>query len=209
MDCKSNTLSLIIQLFVAIGTIAISILAIWGDWFRIKLASPKLVIEPHNLQGSVTNFNNGQKVIYYHLKVVNKRTWAIAKNCKVLLRALYKKSTSNKFQEVKIFVPPQFVWAPAEITQPSVEISTEQILDFGRLIEKDDSFRPVLYSYPNNFQGYVKANETLRYALEIKADGFRAKHLQVFEVTWDGIWAGDLVKMGNHLIIKEIDKIKI
>ena len=209
MECTSNTLSIIIQVFVAVGTIAIAILAVWGEWFRMKFASPKLMLEPYNLRGTVTRFTGGPRVIYYHLRVVNTRQWSIAKNCRIILRELYKRLPNNDFEKVPIFVPPQFVWAPAEMTPPVVELSTQQILDFGRIVENDKSFQPVLYSYPNDFQEFVNANEAVRYALEIKADGFSAKHLQVFEVAWNGKWSDNLDVMSRNLTIKEVDKISI
>ena len=49
----------------------------------------------------------------------------------------------------------------------------------------------------------------MRYALEITADGFSAKHLQVFEVAWNGQWNDNLDVMSRNLTIKEVDKISI
>jgi hypothetical protein len=39
MDHPIDTLAL---WFTAVGTVAVAILAIWGDWFRNRFAGPKL-----------------------------------------------------------------------------------------------------------------------------------------------------------------------
>jgi hypothetical protein len=108
------------------------------------------------------------------------------------------------FRQIPLPVPPQFVWSPAEITPAAIELSTQQILDFGRVIEGQPTFEPVLYWYPNNFQGLVAANEAVRYGLEILADGYSAKRYQVFEVAWNGIWSDNLDQMSQNLVIREI-----
>ncbi len=196
--------SLFVQVIIAIGTLSVAILAIWGDWFRAKLAPPKLSIQAHNLRGTVTRFTNGPRVIYYYLKLVNLRSWVSAKNCRVLLRSIYRQGPNQQFSQALLPVPAQFVWAPAELTPAVITLTKEQVIDFGCLEEDDQHFRPVLYSYPNNFQGFVGANEAVRYCLEIVADGYDSKKYQVFEVAWDGKWSDNLDKMSESLTIREI-----
>jgi len=197
--------SLLIQGLGVVGTIFVSILAIWGEWFRSKCAAPKLSLHPHLLlKGTVTRFSNGPRVIYYHLKVVNARTWATATNCRVLLRAIYRRGPDQQFHQLPMAVPLQFVWAPAELTPPVVRISAEQILDFGCIAENEDAFQPVLYSYTNNFDGYVHKNEAIRYSLEIIADRYMAKQYYTVEVAWNGVWADNLDEMARNLMIREI-----
>lgn len=87
--CKIDW-NLLIQLLTAIGTITVAIIAIWGDWIKIRLTPPKLKIVSLNTRGELTSFSNGTRVIFYHLKVVNSRPWSIAKNCKVLLKSISK-----------------------------------------------------------------------------------------------------------------------
>jgi hypothetical protein len=105
--------NLLIQLLTAIGTIAVAIIAIWGDWIKIILTPPKLKIVPLNTRGELTNFSNGTRVIFYHFKVVNSRPWTIAKNCKVLLKAISKELLSGQFQNQPLNTNPSFIWTPA------------------------------------------------------------------------------------------------
>lgn len=196
--------SLVIQAVIAIGTITVAVLAIWGQWIRSKLAPPKLSIQPHNLRGIVTRFTDGPRVIYYHLKVINHRSWVSAKNCRILLRSIYRQGPNRQFQPVPLPVPPQFVWSPAPVTPPLITLTRGEIIDFGRLTENATRFEPVLYWYPNNFQGYVEQNDVVRYCLEIVADGYTSKRYHVFEVAWNGEWSENLDEMAKNLIIREI-----
>lgn len=204
MQNCADLYSIILNTFIAIGTVAVAVLAIWGDWIRSKLVPPKLSVQAHNIRGTVTKFTNGPRVIYYHLRVVNSRPWSVARNCRVILRGLYRRFPDQQFRPIPLPVPFQFVWAPAELTPPVIELSNQQILDFGRVVETNDKFEPTLYSYPNNFEGFVARDEAVRYAIEILADGYSAKQYQVFEVAWNGRWTDKLDQMEQNLVIREI-----
>jgi hypothetical protein len=205
-------LNVLIDILVAVGTLMVAVAAIWGDWLRSRLTPAKLIIKPHNLCGEPTVFQspdpkNAQavtRVMYFHLKVVNQRLWLTAKSCRVLLKGISRRGPDGRFHPVKMSVPNQFVWAPAEITPPVVNLVKEQIFDLGYITEKEDKFIPTLYIYPNNFQGFVHRGESVRYYLEIEATNFSSHRYQVFEVTWDGLWDYEPEKMQHHLRITEI-----
>lgn len=95
---KAKIVNAIINSIMAIGTIAVAILAIWGDSIRAKFVGPKLSLVPHNLRGSVVPLTNGRRSIYYHLKVVNNRNTVSATNCRVLLTIMWSKVQNGKFQ---------------------------------------------------------------------------------------------------------------
>lgn len=204
MPCIEPWIEIAIQALIAIGTLAVAVLAIWGEWFRGILAPPKLKIVPHTLEGSLTQLTNGPPAYFYHLRVENERPWAIAKNCRVLLRALHKRGPDQQFHPLPFAVPLQFVWSPSEAMPTVINISKEQVFDFGLLPNGADHFRPVLYSYSNNFQGCLKAGEALRYSLEVVGDGFAWSQFQVFEVAWDGKWDPSTDNMAHHLTIREV-----
>lgn len=108
------------------------------------------------------------------------------------------------FHPIDLAVSPQYVWAPAELTPPVITLAKEQVLDLGMVPEGAAEFRPLLYSLPNNFQGYVHANEAVRYHLAIEAANYSSKQNQVFEVAWDGQWSYEPGTMSQHLRIREI-----
>ena len=157
-----KTISLVIEVLVAAGTVSVAILAIWRDWFRAVLVPPRLSIQPHNnFGGTLTKFSSpdpdmdGRRVIYYYLKVVNSRPWSPTRNCRVLLRSILGRAANQEFVPLPMIVPAQFIWAPAQLTPSAITLSKEQIFDFGRLTDGSDCFEPTLYSYANDFRGRV------------------------------------------------------
>lgn len=209
MATESYT-TIIIDSAIAVATVTVAILAIWGERVRAWLAPPKLEIEPHNnLRGdpNVLTTSSGQRVgsaMYFHLKVVNKRPWLPVKNCRVLLVGLSRRGPDNMFHPYPMVVPSQLVWAPASFAPIMATVTRQQIVDLGNVQEGDDAFRPALYSTPNNFSGYVRAGEAVRYELAIEADNYSSQKHKVFEVAWDGQWEADPEKMEKHLRIREV-----
>lgn len=116
---------------------------------------------------------------------------------------MWRRGPGIAFQEVNLAVPLTFVWAPSEITPPYITLRRENVLDFGIVVEGENHFRPILLSYTNNFQGFVGANEVVRFGLEIVSDNFASSRLQVFEVTWNGQWSDNLDEMAQNLHIHE------
>lgn len=200
---EQNVVEILSQVFTAIGTVAVAVAAIWGGWLRARLAPAKVSIEAHNLRGKVTNFTGGKRAVFYHLKVVNHRSWAPARNCRVVLREVTKRSPGGDFLAIPYSVPMPFVWAPAELTPPTVSIVKEQVVDFGFLAEGDYHFMPRLYAWPNDFQGFVAKDEAVRYYLEVVSDDFVSSQPFVVEVAWDGVWSDNLDVLSSHLVVKE------
>lgn len=204
--CKIDW-NLILLFFSTVGTLLVAIIAIWGNYFKSIFVPPILKIVGQNLKGELTligdsNFQN--KVIYYHLKVINDRSWSTAKNCKVLLTEVHLRLPNGQFQRIPLNSYPSFRWTPAEITRETLDISHEQIFDFGRIIENGSRFEPILTLYPNNFNGFVSSNNVVRYSLKIVAEGYAAKKTQVFEVAWNGGWSENIEIMSQNLTIREI-----
>ena len=146
----------------------------------------------------------GGESFYYYLNVVNSRRWALARNCRVLLREIYRRGPDHQFRAAPVPVPPQFVWAPAELTPIVINLAGEQVLDFGRVVEGASRFEPVLYSYPNDFQGFLSPDEAVRYRLEAVADGSPVGPSHVYEVAWNGRWSDNLGTMEQNLTITEV-----
>ncbi len=192
--------NLAVRAFSAIGTVTVAVLAIWGDWIRTRLVPPKLGLSVHNARGTVIPSANGPRRIFYHLKVSNSRPWAPARNCRVLLKAVHRRGPDQQFHPAPLPVPMQFVWAPSGFTPPLVNIVSEQILDFGHLAEGAPRFIPSLYVLLSDFEGFVGSEQSVRFSLQIEADGYAARQYQVFEVAW----SDNLDEMAQHLRIREV-----
>lgn len=210
----ATTTEVVIQALTAFGTVAVAAVALWGEKARAWLSPPKVIIEPHNLEGDPTVLTGGQvvlipspgiRVMYYHLKVVNKRPWLTVHNCRVLLKHMSRRGPDGKFYAVRMPVPPQFVWAlMGPKASDELTITNERVFDLGRVQENGNGFEPSLYVYPNNFSGFVRKGEAVRYGLEINASNFVSQKVQVFEVAWDGQWSFEREQMQRHLTIREI-----
>jgi hypothetical protein len=200
--------NIIVQIITASVTLIVGIIAIWGDFIRSKFSPIKLEILPQNITGELTSISyNGSvmcKVYYYHLKVINKSNWQLAKHCRVLLTGIYKKDSKGFFVYTEFNALHPFVWTPAEDDKEYVDITESHVFDFGRILENANEFNLATKRYPNNFQGHLMANETIRYCLKIDAIGFRQEKDQIFEVTWNGHWSDDALIMRNNVKITQI-----
>ncbi|MBI5291053.1 MAG: hypothetical protein HY872_04145 [Chloroflexi bacterium] len=205
MNNYSST-QLILEGLVAIGTIAVAILAIWGDWFRDKFAAPKLVLQLRDTKGNLTSQQDGQGVIYYHLIVQNKRSWAVARGVQVMLEGVWRRAADGSFKADTLAAELPLTWAFPQFSPLNPSVSDRKICDFGCLAEKDRLFKPSLYFYPNNFTGFVGANQAVRYSIRVVAENFNSGKAIVVEVSWDGLWSSDMAEMERHLVVKVMDE---
>jgi hypothetical protein len=200
---SKEDINLIIQSAIAIGTIAVAIVAIWGDYFRNKLFPPKAKIVFNNPDGTLTSYANGIPVWFYHLKVINQTLFSL-KNCRVFLKGIQKKGPDGSYDKIPLSVPHQFIWSPAGFEPVEILISKDHIFDFGSLRKGSDCWKPELYWRANNFNGDVKQGEVIRYILEVDAEGMTAEIRQIFEVAWNGKWSDILEEMKLNLKINEV-----
>lgn len=115
-----NILYLWLNVFIAVGTIAVAILAVYGDKIKSYLSRPKLKLEViHSEELSEYDYDSKKEIFYYHLRVRNEGD-SDAKECRVLLKEIHEYK-GNTFKKIKFSVPPQFTWAPLGIrTDPSL-----------------------------------------------------------------------------------------
>src|SRR2546425_6370564 len=93
--------------FTAIGTVAVAVLAIWGDWFKARLAGPRIRLALRDARGDLTVRANGKKTIYYHVTVTNQRTWSPAKAVRILVAGVFQnKAPRPHFSFSRIFPLP-------------------------------------------------------------------------------------------------------
>jgi hypothetical protein len=200
----TSTVQIIIEALVAIGTLAVAVLAIWGEWFREKLGmTPKLQLRVRDSKGNLTSRADGRRVIYYHLIVENKRSWALAKGVQVMITGIWRRAAGGNFKAEDLAARLPLTWQFPQFNPVSPNIRESKICDLGFIVEGDNQFRPSLYIHPNNFKGYVGANDAVRFGLEIRADNFTSKSPHIVEVSWDGEWTDDLEKMSMHLDISD------
>ena len=196
-------ISLVIQLAIAIGTIAVACIAIWGDYLRNKLFPPKAKIVLNNPYGTLTSYTDGTPVWFYNFKVIN-QTYFSLKNCHVYLKEIQKKGPDGSYDKIPLSVPHQFIWSPANIEPKEVLINKDHIFDFGSLSKSSGYWKPEIYWRANNFNGDVKSGEVVRYILEVDSEGMTAEIKQIYEVAWNGKWSDKLEEMKLNLKINEV-----
>lgn len=205
---ESSTFYLITQVFIAVGTVAVAILAIWGEKIRDWMAGPRLEFKLHNARGDLTTRQDGQRTIYYHVKIENKRRWSIARRVRILCTTISKKAPGGSFVQESLIAPVQLTWVFSSFHELLPNVATDDICDLGFLNENSNQFRNQfrlsLYMYPNNFRGFISANEAMRVSLIASADNFTSKSPYVLEISWDGNWSSNLDEMRKHLVIKEV-----
>jgi len=200
---SQQALQTVLQALVAIGTLAVAVLAIWGDWFRDRLAPPKLKLRLRDSRGHLTKLN-GKSVIYYHLVVENKRRWALATGVQVMIKGIWRRAADGTFKPENLAAELPLTWAFPQFNPINPRIRDRKICDLGYLAEGDTEFKPSLYFYPNNFRGFVKERDAVRFSLGIQAENFTSQESFLVEVSWDGVWDPDLDQMERHLVVKEI-----
>lgn len=198
----------------AIGTVAVAVLAIWGEWVKARITGPRLILVPHNLQGELTRAHVRRPLVggghafeeipvfYFHLRVVNRRAWAVAHKVKVLLVGISRRGQDGNFRQEPISVRPQLTWAPAEFSEITPTITRDHILDLGCLAQT--GFALTTYVTPNNFNGTVRANETVRIELQVEADNFYSDRRYIYEISWDGIWTTSAEELSQHITVREV-----
>lgn len=115
-----NMLYLWLNVFIAVGTIAVAILAVYGDKIKSCLFRPELKLEIIPCEElSEYDYDVNKETFYYHLRVRNEGD-SDAKKCRVLLKEI----REHDGTEIKFSVPPQFTWAPAEIRPKDPSLAT-------------------------------------------------------------------------------------
>jgi hypothetical protein len=194
-----------VMIWAAIAQTAAVLVAL-RSWRIFRGAS--IVI--HNDRGSLTpiRFGNGEpgKTYFYHGKVVTR--FGSLKNARVYLVGARKQVAGGRFDEILFPVPHQLVWAPEQVHREAtgLDVNKERIFDLGRIIGPPlaKSFEPRIYS-PVAYIDFVSvhASETLRYDLQIDAEGFQSKKFQ-FEVAWNGQWNERPEEMRKNVSIKTL-----
>ncbi len=190
----------------AIGTIAVAALAIWGSWIRYYFMRPKLVFSLPDSKGDLNKRNDNKMVRYYHVKLSNKRSWSPAERVRVMLTSISRVGADHKtYYRVPLMVPMQLTWSFSMINELLPNIGPERYADIGYLVENDAAFLISLYVTPGNFEGYVRANDSICIELIAMADNLPVSAPYRLEISWDGQWSTDNDKMQSHLVIKEIN----
>jgi hypothetical protein len=198
---ETSAIEKLASVFTAIGTVAVAVAAIWGDWIRSKFAGPKLELALVNRWDRNTG-NDGRRQIYCHLEVRNLRRWSPAKNVRVVVEGLAKRKPDGTFFPEYLVVPLQLTWGLPTFHELLPTIGPQDRCDLGLLQEGSGQFRLSTYIWPNNFRGFLAAGEAMQVrAVALGQDA--ASNPLLLEISWDGTWSADLEEMQRHFVVKE------
>ena len=129
-----STISTIAQVGAAVGTIAVAILAIWGDFFKELLAaSPKLELELRDTKGHLIPLSDGRKTYYYRLRVTNVRKWCPARSTRVLVVRIEKRHADGMYYPVPHVDPLPLKWSHQRFHEFAPTIGTADVCNLGHL----------------------------------------------------------------------------
>jgi hypothetical protein len=199
-----ETVEILAVAFTAIGTVAVAVLAIWGDKVRDWIAGPKLQLALRDAHGDLNTRGNGTRTIYYHLTVTNQRSWSPAKAVRILVVGVSKRRPDGTYFPEAVIAPLQLTWAFPEFHELFPTIATSDTCDLGHLDEGAGRFALSTYITPNNFRGHVASGEAMRVQIIASAHNFHSARTLVIEVSWDGQWSIDREEMQRHLVITDV-----
>lgn len=199
-----NTVGTIAQIGAAIGTIAVAILAIWGDGVRALVAGPNLKLELYDPKGDLTVRQNGCKTYYYHLKVRNERKSSPARSTRIFVVEIQKKSADGTYYYLPHVAPLPLVWTHQRFHEFAPTIGPEDRCDLGHVDQGADRFKLELPYLPTNFDGHLASGESMRVSIKALAHNGEMKKPLVLQISWNGEWDPDSSVMKRNLVIEEV-----
>jgi len=193
---------MIVNGFVAIGTIGAVVAALFGK----KLFPPKLELTLAQPLGELTKWKQeglDKGARFYHVRVTNKRRWSPATNLGVHLIAMEEERSDNKFYrdwEGDV----QLKWKHTNsIPQPG---QVGKPVDYDLVSVNSECFvslHPIAAATSLN----RVRTDRCRFRVWIQARATECDSPVVrIEMSWDGKWSEGNEEMSKHFIISELGK---
>jgi len=193
---------MVVQIALALGTIALAVMALWGHTIRMKLYGPKLKIELKNIKGTQSQFPDGVMSYYYHLRVKNENRISSAHNVRVVVKDLRRFDVNGNMKSESPSGPLQLVWQLQRYKPQYQTIGAESICDLG-FIRKGENFQLSTLYRPISFDNSLLSNQKMLVVLVAQSDEVESNELRL-EISWNGKWSEELDAMSKNLIIKTV-----
>jgi len=192
---------MICQWTLAMATIGLAAVALWGHIIRARWFGPKLRIALQNAKGEASEFSDGVMSRYYHLRVRNKRRAAPAHNVRVVVKALYRPRADDTMISAPLSGPVQLAWQFQGSKPQFQTIGAESICDLGYIRQGEDFRLSALY-HSISFNTILPAGQRMTVSLVALADEVESNQLDL-QIAWDGTWSPDAEEMSTHLVVKQ------
>lgn len=191
-----------VHALAALAALFLAALAIWGEWFRAKLAAPKLRVSLRSEKGTFVRFLDGTKSRFYHLLVENQRRWFSAGPVIVIVRDVERLAHDANWESVMHTGPVWLKWQFGGGDRKESLIGSERFCDFG-FVRQGHDFQLALQVTPKSLDPCVRKNERIRVTVAAVAGTTESPAARI-EVSWDGEWEDGADEMQRHLIVKEV-----
>lgn len=200
-------LNLAAQVGIAAGTISAVVVALFGGWFRARLAPPKLALQLENPRGVRTpiilaapDMAPRESVSrWYHVRVSNARRWSPASQVQVFLLRLEERDASGAYSTKWAGEIP-IKWRNAEISPVVRTIGYAAECDLCNVVkDKWMELQPLIA--PLSLSARRREPCQLRVMLQARSLETDSDPLAI-EIAWDGGWAEDTEDMARHMVVK-------
>jgi hypothetical protein len=191
---------MLVQIVLALSTIALAVIAIWGHVIRAKLYGPRLNIKLQNTRGNLSKFSDGVMSRYYHVIVTNSRRISPAHNVRVVVKAIFRPSADGVMHPTSLSGPVQLAWQYQSYKPQFQTIGAESICDLGCLREGERFTLSTLYR-SISLDPALSAGNKMVVILIALSDEVESEELRV-EIAWDGKWDEDSDAMARYLVVK-------
>ncbi len=203
-----------VNLGVAVATFSAVLVALFGEWIRAHLFSPKLELKLRNTIGEKTPVTlqwtdeNGvphqdqRDGRYYHVKVINSKRWPRATQVQVYLLRVEEPGPDGDLKlawsgEVPIR------WRHQEIHPLARTIGPPADCDLCNVVkDKWVELSPLIM--PNNLTARKREAATMVVSLQARANEGESE-ITRFQISWDGKWEDGDAEMTRHLVVKKYD----
>jgi hypothetical protein len=211
-------LNLSVQAGVALGTIAVAVVALFGQGFRAKFFPPILRLSLKSGEGvrtAIKVWPPGAAVDekprdtsgrYYHVTVSNERRWSPANRVQVYLTRLEQPGPDGNLQLVWFGdIPIQ--WRNQEVSPLARSVGPDADVDLCLAIKAGDNrvksveLRPLIAPYDLQ----TRYDEPSHLVLTLEARGTEGNSLPLrVKIAWDGEWHDGDVEMKRHFVASEM-----
>jgi hypothetical protein len=201
-----------IQIAVAVGTLAVAFVALFGDWLRARLFRPRLHLSLVDPMGEATTVRiiwgteegpreQSAGARYYHVRVSNVARWPNATEAQVRLVRLEEPGPDGELQ-LRWTGDMPINWKFPQLHPLARTIGPDADCDLCSVVEdKWLEVHPVVT--PGNLITKYHRPVTIVLTLQSKfSEG--VSNLQRFQIAWDGKWAAGEAEMQRHLVVKEL-----
>jgi hypothetical protein len=215
-DFKESRLYLLTQICVALGTLTVIILSVYGSGISRYFNPPSISLGIIRNDGDIVINPNAQHPIpktqiFYHLSVLNLNRHYVAKNCTILLKRVRVLSIDRKeiLKDEFLIAPYSFKWALTwgldKDRQKYKDVSYDDVLNFVTLNIEKKRIHPNLVDYWYDFEKYFQRDEyILQLGLQINSLDFKSPHNHNFEIKLNCKWSDDIETVKKSVEIKSV-----